>query len=140
MFHKRDNVQRRLVKIKKQESKTLKFLLKQEEELSKAFEENNKLIQNYLEKETNEEIMLKKEVDELTKKRNLLEDRIEELRKTRISEDHPLRSRRQVLGEKLRVVQRQVQVFRIMLEDEDVRGESETSEDKKCLEFKGDFQ
>ena len=36
MFHKRDNVQRRLVKIKKQESKTLKFLLKQEEELSKV--------------------------------------------------------------------------------------------------------
>ena len=42
------------------------------------------MIQNYLEKETNEEIMLKKEVDELTKKRNLLEDRIEEARKIRL--------------------------------------------------------
>jgi len=139
MFHKRDNVQRRLVKIKKQESKTLKFLLKQEEELSKACEENNKLIQNYLEKETNEEIMLKKEVDELTKKRNLLEDRIEELRKTRVSEDHPLRSRRKVLGEKLWVVQRQVQVFRMMLESDNTEEECETTDDKKCIEFKEDI-
>ena len=48
MFTRRDNIQKRLVKIKKQEAKTLQTLIKQEDELKKAVDENNEMIRLFL--------------------------------------------------------------------------------------------
>ena len=57
----------------------------------------------------------------------------------RTSEDHPLRARSQLLGEKLVLVQRQVEVSRSMVADDQTDGVSKRrsvlSEDR-CIEYK----
>ena len=70
MFTRRDNIQKRLVKIKKQEAKTLQTLIKQEDELKKAVDENNEMISLFLNQESSEEKTLRTEIDNLTKKMN----------------------------------------------------------------------
>ena len=80
MFQKQDAVQKRLVKIKKQETVTLKFLSKQQQELRKAVEENQKLITNLLDKESDEERLLKREIEKLTTRRDEMEARVEKVR------------------------------------------------------------
>ena len=71
--------QKRLLKIKKQEAKTLQTLIKQEDELRKALGENNELIKVLLDVESSEEMTLRKEIDELTKKRSTLQNKLEEV-------------------------------------------------------------
>ena len=71
--------QKRLLKIKKQEAKTLQTLIKQEDELRKAVDENNELIKVLLDVESSEEMTLRKEIDELTKKRSTLLNKLEEV-------------------------------------------------------------
>ena len=80
MFQKQDAVQKRLVKIKKQETVTLKFLSKQQQELRKAVEENQKLITNLLDKESDEEKLLSREIEKLTTRRDEMEVRVEKVR------------------------------------------------------------
>ena len=80
MFQKQDAVQKRLVKIKKQETVTLKFLSKQQQELRKAVEENQKLITNLLDKESDEEKLLRREIEKLTTRRDEMEARVEKVR------------------------------------------------------------
>ena len=70
MFTRRDNIQKRLVKIKKQEAKTLQTLIKQEDELKKAVDENNEMINIFLNQESSEEKTLRTEIDDLAKKMN----------------------------------------------------------------------
>ena len=80
MFQKQDAVQKRLVKIKKQETVTLKFLSKQQQELRKAVEENQKLITDLLDKESDEEKLLRREIEKLTTRRDEMEARVEKVR------------------------------------------------------------
>ena len=76
MFTRRDNIQKRLLKIQKQESKTLQVLQKQEDELRKALDENNQLISIFLDKESKEEKSLQQEIDFLSNKKEALEDKL----------------------------------------------------------------
>ena len=79
MFTRRDNIQKRLVKIKKQEAKTLQTLIKQEDELKKAVDENNEMISLFLNQESSEEKTLKTEIDNLTKKMNAFQNKLDEV-------------------------------------------------------------
>ena len=79
MFTRRDNIQKRLVKIKKQEAKTLQTLIKQEDELKKAVNENNELIKLFLNQESSEEKTLRIEIEELTKKLNSFQSKLEQV-------------------------------------------------------------
>ena len=79
MFTKRDNIQRRLVKIKKQEAKTLQTLTKQEDELKKAVDENNEMVKFYLDRESNEEKALRIEIEELSKKMSVFQIKLTEV-------------------------------------------------------------
>ena len=80
MFNRKDNIQKRLIKIKKQEMKTLHALEKQETELQKAVEENNELIATFLTNETKEEILLKQEIESLSTQRDHLQEKLSEVR------------------------------------------------------------
>ena len=80
MFTRRDNIQKRLLKIQKQESKTLQVLQKQEDELKKALDENNQLISIFLDKESKEEKSLQQEIDLLSKRRETLEEKLSQVR------------------------------------------------------------
>ena len=77
MFTRRDNIQKRLVKIKKQEAKTLQTLIKQEDELKKAVDENNEMISLFLNQESSEEKTV--EIEELTKKMNAFQNKLDEV-------------------------------------------------------------
>ena len=79
MFTRRDNIQKRLVKIKKQEAKTLQTLIKQEDELKKAVDENNEMISLFLNQESSEEKTLRTEIDNLTKKMNAFQNKLDEV-------------------------------------------------------------
>ena len=48
MFRRKDNIQRRLLKIKEHESKNLQILDRQKRELEKAVAENDDLIRTFL--------------------------------------------------------------------------------------------
>ena len=79
MFTRRDNIQKRLVKIKKQEAKTLQTLIKQEDELKKAVDENNEMISLFLNQESSEEKTLRVEIEELTQKMNAFQNKLEKV-------------------------------------------------------------
>ena len=79
MFTRRDNIQKRLVKIKKQEAKTLQTLVRQQEELEKALDENNELISAFLLKESKDEAVLRREIESLTKKRDTFQEKLDEV-------------------------------------------------------------
>ena len=79
MFTRRDNIQKRLVKIKKQEAKTLQTLIKQEDELKKAVDENNEMISLFLNQESSEEKTLRTEIDDLAKKMNAFQNKLEKV-------------------------------------------------------------
>ena len=79
MFTRRDNIQKRLVKIKKHEAKTLQTLIKQEDELKKAVDENNEMISLFLNQESSEEKTLRTEIDDLAKKMNAFQNKLEKV-------------------------------------------------------------
>ena len=79
MFTRRDNIQKRLVKIKKHEAKTLQTLIKQEDELKKAVDENNEMISLFLNQESSEEKTLRTEIDDLAKKMNAFQNKLDEV-------------------------------------------------------------
>ena len=83
MFTRRDNIQKRLVKIKKQEAKTLQTLIKQEDELKKAVDENNEMIRLFLDQESSEERTLRLEIH-VTKKMNAFQNKLEEVSRFQI--------------------------------------------------------
>ena len=68
MFRKANPVEKRLRKISKQETASLKLMEKQEQELVKAVEENVRAVETRLSKETPAEAKLKAEIDRLTKR------------------------------------------------------------------------
>ena len=58
MFRRKDNIQRRLLKIKEHESKNLQILDRQKQELEKAVAENDELIITFLDTKSKEELAL----------------------------------------------------------------------------------
>ena len=63
---------KRLDKIRRQEAASLKLLLKQESELLAAVEENENLVEKFLAAESQTEVKIRMEIEELTQKVELL--------------------------------------------------------------------
>ena len=68
MMFKKGGMQKRLKRISKQEAASLKLLEKQESELVKAVEENDKLVETILGKESPAEVKIREEIEKLTRK------------------------------------------------------------------------
>jgi hypothetical protein len=68
MMFKKGGVEKRLKKISKQEAASIKLLEKQESELVKAVDENDKLVETILGKESPAEVKIRAEIEKLTKK------------------------------------------------------------------------
>ena len=80
MMFRKGGVEKRLKKISKQEAASLKLLEKQEVELVKAVEENEKLVETILTKETPAEVKIRTEIDKLTGKLRQLNCDLEKVR------------------------------------------------------------
>ena len=76
MFNRKDNVQKRLLKIKKQENQSLQLLDKQKQELHKAIVENDALITSFLDTKSREEISLSRELEALVLRTKDLETKL----------------------------------------------------------------
>ena len=74
---KKDGIGKRLRKISKQEAASLKLLEQQESELVKAVEENERLLETILTKETPREVKIRLEMEKLTKKMEQLSSDLE---------------------------------------------------------------
>ena len=57
----------------------MQTLIKQEDELKKAVDENNEMISLFLNQESSEEKTLRVEIEELTKKMNAFQNKLEEV-------------------------------------------------------------
>ena len=68
MMFRKEGIGKRLKKINKQEAASLKLLEQQEAELVKAVDENERLLEATLTKETPREVKIKAEIEKLTKK------------------------------------------------------------------------
>ena len=72
IMFKKGEMEKRLKKISKQEAQSLKLLEKQELELEKAVDENEKLVETILAEESQAEVKIRMEIEELTGKIGLL--------------------------------------------------------------------
>ena len=81
MFRRKDNIQRRLLKIREHESKSLQLLDRQKEELEKAIAENDELIRTYLNTRSTEELSIVRELEDLYLRTNNLQTKLEQVRK-----------------------------------------------------------
>ena len=68
LMFKKGGMEKRLKKISKQEAASIKLLEKQESELLKAMEENDKLVETILGKESPAEVKIMADIEKLTKK------------------------------------------------------------------------
>ena len=80
MFRRKDNIQRRLLKIREHESKSLQLLDRQKEELEKAIAENDELIRTYLNTRSTEELSIVRELEDLYLRTNNLQTKLEQVR------------------------------------------------------------
>ena len=80
MFRRKDNVQKRLLKIKEHESKNLQILDRQKQELEKAIAENDELIRTFLETKSTVELSIVKELEDLCLRTNKLQAKLEQVK------------------------------------------------------------
>ena len=80
MFRRKDNIQRRLLKIKEHESKSVQLLDKQKQELEKAIAENDELIRTYLDTRSTEELSIVRELEDLSSRTNNLQTKLKQVR------------------------------------------------------------
>ena len=73
---KKGGVERRLRKINKQEAASLKLLEKQEAELVKAVDQNDKLVEAIIAKESPAEVKIRKDIEKLSLKLQQLENEL----------------------------------------------------------------
>ena len=84
MFKRKDNIQRRLLKIKEHESKSLQILDKQKQELEKAIAENNELIRTFLDTKSTKELAIVRELEDLCLRTNNLQAKLEQVNSTNV--------------------------------------------------------
>ena len=77
MFRRKDNIQRRLLKIKEHESKNLQILDRQKRELEKAVAENDDLIRTFLDSKSTEELSIVRELEDLSLRTNKLKTKLQ---------------------------------------------------------------
>ena len=80
MFRRKDNIQRRLLKIKEHESKNLQILDRQKRELEKAVAENDDLIRTFLDSKSTEELSIVRELEDLSLRTNKLKTKLEQVK------------------------------------------------------------
>ena len=80
MFRRKDNIQRRLLKIKEHESKSLQILDRQKQELEKAIAENDELIKTFLDTRSAEETSIVREIEDLCLRTNKLQAKLEQVK------------------------------------------------------------
>ena len=80
---KKGEMEKRLKKISKQEAQIFKLLEKQESELMKAVDENETLVETILAEESQDEVKIKMEIEELTGKIGLLNCQLRQVCLTR---------------------------------------------------------
>ena len=80
MFRRKDNIQKRLLKIKEHESKNLQILDRQKQELEKAIAENDELIRTFLETKSTVELSIVKELEDLCLRTNKLQAKLEQVK------------------------------------------------------------
>ena len=84
MFKRKDNIQRRLLKIKEHESKSLQILDKQKQELKKAIAENDELIRTFLDTKSTKELAIVRELEDLCLRTNNLQAKLEQVNSTNV--------------------------------------------------------
>ena len=80
MFRRKDNIQKRLLKIKEHESKSLQILDRQKQELEKAIAENDELIRTFLDTKSTEELSIVRELEDLCLRTNNLQTKLEQVK------------------------------------------------------------
>ena len=115
MFRK-TGVEKRLRKISRNEAASVKLLENQEFELCKALDENSKLIEKKLGKQSPEELKITQEVEKLSKRLTQLNLDLEKMRLKREDEVTPLRVRGEELEEKLKMTRDQLESVRSVRE------------------------
>lgn len=84
MFKRKDNIQRRLLKIKEHESKSLQILDKQKQELEKAIAENDELIRTFLDTKSTKALAIVRELEDLCLRTNNLQAKLEQVNSTNV--------------------------------------------------------
>ena len=79
MFKRKDNIQKRLLKIRKQENQSLQLLDKQKRELEKAMSENDVLIRTFLDSMSKEELEISRELETLILRTDNLKTKLEQV-------------------------------------------------------------
>ena len=105
---KKTGVEKRLRKISRNEAASVKLLENQEYELCKALDENSKLIEKRLSKQSPGELKITQEVEKLSKRLTQLNIDLEKMRLKREDEVTPLRVRGEELTEKLKITRDQL--------------------------------
>jgi uncharacterized membrane protein YheB (UPF0754 family) len=133
IMFKKGGVEKRLKKINKQEAASLKLFEKQESELVKAVEENDRLVETILAKESPAEVKIRSEIEKITRKLQqlncelgkvkslfcyflLLYSLIVKVHTLREEEVRPLRLRSSDLTDKLEMVRFQLASSKTMRE------------------------
>ena len=109
---KKTGVEKRLRKISRNEAASVKLLENQEQELSKALDENSRIIEKRLSKQSPGEMKITQEVEKLSKRLTQLNIDLEKMRLKREDEVTPLRVRGEELTEKLRLTRDQLESVR----------------------------
>ena len=113
---KKTGVEKRLRKISRNEAASVKLLENQEYELCKALDENSKLIEKRLSKQSPGELKITQEVEKLSKRLTQLNIDLEKMRLKREDEVTPLRIRGEELTEKLKITRDQLESVRSVRE------------------------
>jgi len=116
MMFRKDGVEKRLRRIVKGELANLKLLEKQELELEKAVEDNDRLLTSRLEKQSPAEIKIEKEMAKLRERLDKLQADRQQFRESRERSLEPFRQRDEDLREKLKLVRLQLETVRNMRE------------------------
>ena len=109
---KKTGVEKRLRKISRNEAASVKLLENQEQELCKALDENSRIIEKRLSKQSPGEMKITQEVEKLSKRLTQLNIDLEKMRLKREDEVTPLRARGEELTEKLRLTRDQLESVR----------------------------
>ena len=79
MFRRQDIIQKRLLKIKKQENQSLRMLERQKQELEKVIAENDSLITSFLDSMSAEEVTISRELEGLVVRTKELQMKLEQV-------------------------------------------------------------
>ncbi|TRY61880.1 hypothetical protein TCAL_03174 [Tigriopus californicus] len=102
------NLDKQMRKIEKSQEKAVKILTKQRRDLTKAIQDNEKLIEQHMAKGTPAEIKLESEIEKLAKRLETMKEEMVQVRIRREERLAPLKDRSEHLKEQLKLVESQL--------------------------------